>query len=365
MPFTYDPAAPVATTLQALIAYVVAQLDSTPAPTPTPSPTDLDPGAPGATTLSFPADRVSGTNPVVLMTSTLNSAGGDLLQVRYGSSSDLNAIAWVDAMLSAGDEDNEEREFTVSGTLPAGLTYFQARPKRAQDKGGNTIAARYGDPSNVISDTLQAAGAGTPTPTPSDQVVTTLDPATKNTYVTLSNGNLTMTGNSGTGAFMSVKSTSSKGAVAGDFYFEAVCTGANDFIQGIGLAPASAATAGDSFGEIGDNTPGFMWNSDGGPESIRYNNTKPATTPNPPAWGANNDVVGLVARVAISGGIPSYKVFVLNATGDPYAGGAGITVTTTDPLFAAATTKGEDVFTLRFKEADQTYKPPSATAWGA
>ena len=158
---------------------------------------DFDPGSPGETTIAFPADRAAGANPVTLLSQTASSAPGDGLQIRAGHGASFNAIAWMDwldAVISPGDEDNEVRSFTVDQELIAGRTWFQGRATRAKDTNNNAIPVRYGPASNIVDDTLEAAGgtpAPTPTPTPTPPASVAFDPATSDSRVTLTHNNRT------------------------------------------------------------------------------------------------------------------------------------------------------------------------------
>lgn len=135
MPFTYNPAAPVVTTLEALIAYVDENLGGTPTPTPTPTP--------APTFTAQPSIASDGTPQV-----------GEQLTGNDGTISNGSVSA---------------RQWLLSGTAISGATGATYTPTATGDHAYRVTATGAGGTATATSAAVSVAAA-TPTPTVSRQV---------------------------------------------------------------------------------------------------------------------------------------------------------------------------------------------------
>jgi hypothetical protein len=183
---------------------------------------------------------------------------------------------------------------------------------------------------------------------------TTLDPATKSSLVTLSNGNLTATGTTGVGEPQGTRSTVAK--TSGDWYFEVRYDTKDGSSQGVSVGLVNSSQSLTSFQRPGQTTGNGISLH---PSGIVYFNSS-STGPITPKADTAGDVI-MVAFKTSTG-----KVWFGEGgtwDGDPAAGTGGYSSGLAE-FYAFVGPLNADVTTARFDSASQTYAAPTGfTAW--
>jgi len=286
----------------------------------------------------------TGANPIAFTIAVDDTvAVGMYWHLQVAADSGFSTSLRDETRIIGSDDFNGDAAFDSLTNMADGPTYVRLRVER--DDGVMS------DWSNVINDTLASIPANV-----------TFDPTTKSQYLTLSNGNLTMVGNSSLNAAAGAKSTAAKvsGANPNDrgyaeFLMGATATAGERFVAAYDSATVTSGTNLPLPG--GSGVAGIRYRSTGG---IIHSN---GTSVSAPAF-TDGDVIGIYVNRTTDKAFFSKNGVWVTATGDPSSGGAGLPLGVTNDAQAGAATFRNNPITAAFKPADQTYLG-TLQAWGS
>lgn len=190
----------------------------------------------------------------------------------------------------------------------------------------------------------------------------TWNPSDKDSHISLSNGNLTLTRDTSSGAFYGVRATRGIDIATGSGYFEIFCGNGSNTIGPFTLLGIALATTSLTVGLGNDVSVSSGWAYYEGDGGKNHNGSLQAYGT---AYGSSQ-IIGVTVKYGS-------LWFARNGTwqngGDPAAGTGAAYTGLTGTVYPMVTTQAGspyvEVYTGRFKSADFTYAAPSGiNPWG-